>query len=196
MFKCCMCSDTSKKDERMSEDSPIKSPRLTVVSTKAENEEIKSFTDKLNGSVQQRKNSKSTLDSSSTSSHSTFSTKNCCDNTGQNENAECTEEKSRSANTIKETPKSGGSPAAVGNNNNLDGNLTGEEDRVENSGVIPAKPANLYDASGYIDRTVDDGLDDEGDDSVFEACPSENETVKKAPAGNKNFSDSIVLIHV
>ncbi|XP_014489262.1 PREDICTED: adenylyl cyclase-associated protein isoform X5 [Dinoponera quadriceps] len=45
--------------------------------------------------------------------------------------------------------------------------------------ICPAK-TNLYCSSGYIERTIDDGLDDEGDDSVFEACPSENDAANKA----------------
>ncbi|KAI4502710.1 hypothetical protein M0802_001754 [Mischocyttarus mexicanus] len=35
--------------------------------------------------------------------------------------------------------------------------------------------SNLYNASAYIERTIDDGPDEEGDDSVFESCPNENE---------------------
>lgn len=42
---------------------------------------------------------------------------------------------------------------------------------------------NLYCSSGYIERTIDDGPDDEGDDSVFEACPGENEAADKAQSG-------------
>ncbi|XP_020299541.1 adenylyl cyclase-associated protein 1 isoform X3 [Pseudomyrmex gracilis] len=99
-------------------------------------------------------------------------TKNCCDS-GQNKNSECTEEK-LPLNTMKETSKNG-SPVA-GNNSNVDDSLM----ENVNSGAI-AKP-NFNKALGYIDRTVDDGPDDEGDDSVFEACLNDNETIKKAPA--------------
>lgn len=50
----------------------------------------------------------------------------------------------------------------------------------EINSIVPVSPvkANLYDASGYIERTIDDGPEDEGDDSVFEG---ENE-IKKTPA--------------
>lgn len=40
---------------------------------------------------------------------------------------------------------------------------------------------NLYDASAYIERTIEDGPEDEGDDSVFETtCPTENDAKRNA----------------
>ncbi|CAK9816611.1 Adenylyl cyclase-associated protein 1 [Anthophora plagiata] len=38
---------------------------------------------------------------------------------------------------------------------------------------------NLYDSSAYIERTIDDGPEEEGDDSVFEACPNDINVNKK-----------------
>jgi len=54
-----------------------------------------------------------------------------------------------------------------------------EEDNV-NSGVISVTKINLSDTSGCIEKIID-GPEDEGDDSVFEACSSENETIKASP---------------
>lgn len=42
---------------------------------------------------------------------------------------------------------------------------------------------NLYDASAYIERTIEDGPEEEGDDSVFEACPTESDTRKNQSIG-------------
>ncbi|XP_011629808.1 adenylyl cyclase-associated protein 1 isoform X2 [Pogonomyrmex barbatus] len=52
---------------------------------------------------------------------------------------------------------------------------------VSVASVVSVVKMNLYDASGYIERTIDDGPEDEGDDSVFEGCPSDNEIAKKVP---------------
>ncbi|XP_032677722.1 uncharacterized protein LOC116847144 isoform X1 [Odontomachus brunneus] len=49
---------------------------------------------------------------------------------------------------------------------------------------------NLYCNSGYIERTIDDGPDDEGDDSVFEAGPGENDVASKA--NDTTFSEGLV----
>ncbi|KAL0119324.1 hypothetical protein PUN28_009714 [Cardiocondyla obscurior] len=65
---------------------------------------------------------------------------------------------------------------------NVDANLGVAEDWTQKDDPIIvsllAVKTNLYDASGYIERTIDDGPEDEGDDSVFE---NESETMKKAP---------------
>ncbi|KAG5312405.1 CAP1 protein, partial [Acromyrmex insinuator] len=67
-------------------------------------------------------------------------------------------------------------------NSNLDGiaeDWTQPIENVDSIGTVAPVKTNLYDASGYIERTIDDGPEDEGDDSVFEGYPSENETIKK-----------------
>jgi len=69
-------------------------------------------------------------------------------------------------------------------NSNLDSVIENWRSQVVDSiGVVDSVKMNLYDASGYIERTIDDGPEDEGDDSVFERIPSENETIEKAPPG-------------
>jgi len=45
---------------------------------------------------------------------------------------------------------------------------------------------NLYDALGYIERTIGDQPEDEGDDSVFEICPSESDARKKPLGTSEN----------
>ncbi|KZC05144.1 PREDICTED: adenylyl cyclase-associated protein 1 [Dufourea novaeangliae] len=51
---------------------------------------------------------------------------------------------------------------------------------ILNSGVPNTVKTNLYDSSAaYIERTIDDGPEDEGDDSVFEACPNDENANKK-----------------
>jgi len=49
---------------------------------------------------------------------------------------------------------------------------------------------NLYDALGYIERTIGDQPEDEGDDSVFE--PSENDARKNKPLGT---SENAHVLH-
>ncbi|EZA47835.1 Adenylyl cyclase-associated protein [Ooceraea biroi] len=52
-------------------------------------------------------------------------------------------------------------------------------DTLINLGDQRSVKTNLYDASGYIERRIEDGPED--DDSVFEACPTENDTRKNQP---------------
>ncbi|XP_076276166.1 adenylyl cyclase-associated protein 1 isoform X1 [Lasioglossum baleicum] len=53
---------------------------------------------------------------------------------------------------------------------------------ILNAGITNTVKTNIYDSSAaYIERTIDDGPEEEGDDSVFEACPSDNNANKKPP---------------
>ncbi|XP_076661646.1 adenylyl cyclase-associated protein 1 isoform X1 [Halictus rubicundus] len=53
---------------------------------------------------------------------------------------------------------------------------------ILNAGVPNTVKTNIYDSSAaYIERTIDDGPEEEGDDSVFEACPNDSNTNKKPP---------------
>ncbi|XP_017758502.1 PREDICTED: adenylyl cyclase-associated protein 1 isoform X1 [Eufriesea mexicana] len=52
---------------------------------------------------------------------------------------------------------------------------------ILNSGIPTSVKTNLYDSSAYIERTIDDGPEEEGDDSVFEACPNDTNANKKTP---------------
>nr|XP_012149226.1 PREDICTED: adenylyl cyclase-associated protein 2 isoform X3 [Megachile rotundata] len=54
---------------------------------------------------------------------------------------------------------------------------------ILNSGIPSIVKTNLYDCSAYIERTIDDGPEEEGDDSVFEACPNDSSSNKKIPTG-------------
>ncbi|KAK2582254.1 hypothetical protein KPH14_004600 [Odynerus spinipes] len=58
------------------------------------------------------------------------------------------------------------------------GGLGGVETTMPSATSTNVAKSNLYDASAYIERTIDDGPEEEGDDSVFESCPNENENEK------------------
>ncbi|XP_018361786.1 PREDICTED: uncharacterized protein LOC108760373 isoform X1 [Trachymyrmex cornetzi] len=98
-------------------------------------------------------------------------------------------EESSSSSSTKETVEEAGEESVYKivddkDNSNLDGvveDWTQPTENVDSIGTVAPVKTNLYDASGYIERTIDDGPEDEGDDSVFECYPSENETIKKAP---------------
>ncbi|KAG5317830.1 CAP1 protein, partial [Pseudoatta argentina] len=96
-------------------------------------------------------------------------------------------EESSSSSSTKETVEEAGEESVYKivddkDNSNLDGiaeDWTQPIENVDSIGTVAPVKTNLYDASGYIERTIDDGSEDEGDDSVFEVYPSENETIKK-----------------
>ncbi|KAG5333819.1 CAP1 protein, partial [Acromyrmex heyeri] len=96
-------------------------------------------------------------------------------------------EESSSSSSTKETVEEAGEESVYKivddkDNSNLDGIAEDWMQPIENVdsiGTVAPVKTNLYDASGYIERTIDDGPEDEGDDSVFEVYPSENETIKK-----------------
>lgn len=167
MFKCCICNNISKKTnaeiKSKADDTLIESPRLTTISTKVDDEiKILIRADKLNGNLQKSEDTFSAADFTPVCINSTI--KNSCE-IAQNENANIKDK----SNLIDK-----------GNSN-----FNIAENQMENvhSGAFSAIKTNLFDASGYIERTIDDGPEDEGDDSVFEACSSENETAKKTPPG-------------
>ncbi|XP_024875152.1 uncharacterized protein LOC112456686 isoform X1 [Temnothorax curvispinosus] len=94
-------------------------------------------------------------------------------------------EESSSSTSTKETVEEAGEETGDRIVDDKDSNFDGvAEDWMVPTEVVPIGAVgpvkmNLYDASGYIERTIDDGPEDEGDDSVFEA---ENEMIaKKAP---------------
>lgn len=179
MFKCCICNNISKKTNAETKskrnDTPIGSPRVTTISTKVDDEiKIIMRADKLNGNLQRSEDTFSAaLDFTPIRINSTI--KNSCE-IAQNENANI-KDKSNLVSIKKETGN-----LIDKDNSNFDDIV---EDQMENVnfGAKCAIKTNLYDASGYIERTIDDGPEDEGDDSVFEACSSGNETAKKTPPG-------------
>ncbi|XP_071564352.1 adenylyl cyclase-associated protein 1 isoform X2 [Temnothorax nylanderi] len=96
-------------------------------------------------------------------------------------------EESSSSTSTKETVEEAGEETGDRIVDDKDSNFdVVAEDWTVSTEVVPIGAVgpvkmNLYDASGYIERTIDDGPEDEGDDSVFEA---ENEMIaKKAPPG-------------
>ncbi|CAK9801922.1 Adenylyl cyclase-associated protein 1, partial [Anthophora quadrimaculata] len=71
-----------------------------------------------------------------------------------------------------------GSDNISGNGNGGDG-AGGVMKTILNTGASNTVKTNLYDSSAYIERTIDDGPEEEGDDSVFEACPNDINVNKK-----------------
>lgn len=69
----------------------------------------------------------------------------------------------------------------VSGNGDGGGKGGGVVEAMLNSGVPSTVKTNLYDSSAYIERTIDDGPEEEGDDSVFEACPNDTNANEKPP---------------
>ncbi|XP_029040513.2 adenylyl cyclase-associated protein 1 isoform X1 [Osmia bicornis bicornis] len=91
-----------------------------------------------------------------------------------------TKEGKEEANGTKDLNENGG--ANEGDNISANDDSGGGLMKVIlNSGLPSTVKTNLYDSSAYIERTIDDGPEDEGDDSVFEACPNDTNSDKKMP---------------
>lgn len=73
-----------------------------------------------------------------------------------------------------------------GNDDGGDKGGGGVVEAMLNSGVPSTVKTNLYDSSAYIERTIDDGPEEEGDDSVFEACPNDTNANEKPPGCEAN----------
>ncbi|XP_011873041.1 PREDICTED: adenylyl cyclase-associated protein 1 [Vollenhovia emeryi] len=101
--------------------------------------------------------------------------------TPQNGSADVEESSSSTStkDTVEEAGEETGDRIVRKDDSNLDGVAEDGGDWTEEIDPVVVGPVktNLYDASGYIERTIDDGPEDEGDDSVFEG---END-IKKAP---------------
>ncbi|XP_003488328.1 adenylyl cyclase-associated protein 1 isoform X1 [Bombus impatiens] len=88
----------------------------------------------------------------------------------------------------KEDGEVNGSKDANGNgkaekNDNVSGYVDegGAMEAILNSGLSDTLKTNLCDSFAYIERTIDDGPEEEGDDSVFEACPNDTNANKNTP---------------
>ncbi|XP_012220728.2 adenylyl cyclase-associated protein 1 isoform X1 [Linepithema humile] len=199
MFKCCMCNSTPKKANEetklkaneetklKTDDMSIGSPKLTAVSEKVDDDN-QSLTkaNKLNGNVQRVEKTPSVA-SDSTPVRANSIIKNSCE-IPQNGNADV--EENLDDNSMEKAPDNSiaDDPTKVRTNSdensiNFSGLDKNEEGDNVNSGVISVTKTNLSDTSGYVEKITDEP-EDEGDDSVFEACLSENETVKAPPAAS------------
>lgn len=94
------------------------------------------------------------------------------------------ENKNKEVNGIKNANRN----EKVEESDNISGNDDGSSESgvmkaILNSGVPDTIKTNLYNSSAYIERTIDDGPEEEGDDSVFEACPNDTNANKKTPPG-------------
>lgn len=113
---------------------------------------------------------------------------NDADNNDDKENASDRtniENKNKELNRIKNANRN----EKVEENDNINGNdkngsnENGMMKAILNSGISGTIKTNLYNSSAYIERTIDDGPEEEGDDSVFEACPNDTNANKKTPPG-------------
>ncbi|XP_006562126.2 adenylyl cyclase-associated protein 1 isoform X2 [Apis mellifera] len=110
---------------------------------------------------------------------------NDADNNDDKENASDRtniENKNKELNRIKNANRN----EKVEENDNINGNDNGSNENgmmkaILNSGISGTIKTNLYNSSAYIERTIDDGPEEEGDDSVFEACPNDTNANKKTP---------------
>lgn len=111
---------------------------------------------------------------------------NDADNNDDKENASDRtniENKNKELNRIKNANRN----EKVEENDNINGNdkngsnENGMMKAILNSGISGTIKTNLYNSSAYIERTIDDGPEEEGDDSVFEACPNDTNANKKTP---------------
>ncbi|XP_033331810.1 adenylyl cyclase-associated protein 1 isoform X1 [Megalopta genalis] len=106
-----------------------------------------------------------------------------CDDDIENEDDQTKEHTIRRASEIKDD--SGNGEVDASDNISMSGGVEGGGGLMAvilNSGVSNTVKTNLYDSStAYIERTIDDGPEEEGDDSVFEACPNDNTANKKSP---------------
>lgn len=97
-----------------------------------------------------------------------------------------------------------GAPLSVTRNEDSSGNNVDESrDNLSNEiNNLPSAPQeiirspqkNLYGAAAYIERTIDDGPEEEGDDSVFEAGPpsiDNNLNKKTLPGTDKELRTEI-----
>lgn len=180
MFKCCMCNSTPKKANEgtklKADDMSIGSPKLTTVCEQVDNDN-QSLTkaNKLNGNVQTAEKTSSIASDPSTPVRANSIIKNPCE-IPENGNADIEEKDGDPIEKMSEADTSIASDKTSIIFSGLDKN---EVNNV-NSGVISVTKTNLSDTSGYIEK-ITDGPEEEGDDSVFEACLSENETVIAPP---------------
>ncbi|XP_078038842.1 adenylyl cyclase-associated protein 1 isoform X2 [Augochlora pura] len=106
-----------------------------------------------------------------------------CDDVENGDDGRTKEQTIRRASEIKD--ESGNGEVDASDNVSVSGGVEGGGGLLAvilNSGVSNTVKTNLYDSTtAYIERTIDDGPEEEGDDSVFEACPNDNSTNNKPP---------------
>ncbi|KAL2744184.1 adenylyl cyclase-associated protein 1 isoform X1 [Vespula maculifrons] len=189
MFKCCVCNKSSRKEKLLGNEMTSNKSSGNKVgdsSMKSEDEMREEMKEKANGEVQRCEKGSSLLENHVVSSEKLTTGNN--DEKGKVEKAEKikkdeegmleheggeVEETNRERGT-KGTTKGGGNE---GKAEEGDGGIGGVETTIPSSAtsIKVVVKSNLYNASAYIERTIDDGPEEEGDDSVFESCPNENE---------------------
>ncbi|XP_054014061.1 adenylyl cyclase-associated protein 2 isoform X1 [Hylaeus anthracinus] len=209
MFKCCVCNKSAKKEKTNGDvakqsQKTMASQIVSVNSTKIEEDGPIGREEKLNGDVQRLEKVSPSMENCSAEVVDDLTVKSPLPSGKRDEIDDGSRPRKESivesnkengddaANSIDQTKKNkkdeeNGIKDASGNVevNGCD-NLSGIGDgggfveAILHSGVPSIVKTNLYDSSAaYIERTIDDGPEEEGDDSVFEACPNDNNAIKK-----------------
>ncbi|XP_076685773.1 adenylyl cyclase-associated protein 1 isoform X2 [Andrena cerasifolii] len=211
MFKCCVCNKSPKKEKPNGEvtrqSQKATDPRtIAVDASRAEENGPINRDEKLNGDAQRFEEASPSMEDRSAEVVDDLTVKSPLPS-GKHDGAS---DGSRSRNqSIVESNDKGDDHDIE---NAIDGTLGGEKDEpsgvkdvsengevdgcdkligggcgimeaILNSGVSTTVKTNIYDSSAYIERTIDDGPDEEGDDSVFEACPNDSNANKKTQPG-------------
>lgn len=172
-------------------------------SMKSEDEMREEMKEKANGEVQRCEKGSSLLENHVVSSEKLTTGNN--DEKGKVEKAEKIEkgeegmleheggevEETNRERDTKGTTKGGGNE---GKAEEGDGGIGGVETTIPSSAtsIKVVVKSNLYNASAYIERTIDDGPEEEGDDSVFESCPNENENDNENETTGKTTTVSAI----
>ncbi|XP_076176279.1 adenylyl cyclase-associated protein 1 isoform X1 [Ptiloglossa arizonensis] len=207
MFKCCVCNKSSKKEKPNSDvtkqsQKATESQIIPVNSTKAEEDVPIGREEKLNGDVQRLEKVSPSMENCSTEVVDDLTVKSPLPsgkrdeiNDGSRLRKESIEESNdkvdgdnneNASDQTKDNKKGeeSGNAEVNGCDNTSGigdgGGGGGLMETILNSGIPSIVKTNLYDSSAaYIERTIDDGPEEEGDDSVFEACPNDNNANKK-----------------
>ncbi|XP_035738295.1 adenylyl cyclase-associated protein 1-like isoform X1 [Vespa mandarinia] len=192
MFKCCVCNKSSRKEKVLgSEMTSNKSSgnKIGDSSIKIEDEMREEMKEKANGEIQRCEKEASSLLENHVVSSEKLTTGND-EKEGKIEKAERIEKDEggmleHEEGMLEETNRerdSKGTTKGTGNAGKDEeedggGDIGGVETTIPSSAtsIKVVVKSNLYNGSGYIERTIDDGPEEEGDDSVFESCPNENE---------------------
>ncbi|XP_043259937.1 adenylyl cyclase-associated protein 1 isoform X1 [Colletes gigas] len=209
MFKCCVCNKSAKK-EKTNGDVTKQSQKAIdpQVVAKVEEDGPIGREEKLNGDVQRSEKvspsmencsaevvddltvksplpsgKRDEIDGSRLRKESIVESNKEEDDDAKNATDGTEENKREEENGIKDAS---GSAEVNGCDNTSgigDGGVgVGLMQVILNTGVPTIVKTNLYDSStAYIERTIDDGPEEEGDDSVFEACPNDNANKKTTP---------------
>ncbi|KAG7205827.1 hypothetical protein KM043_007768 [Ampulex compressa] len=208
MFKCCVCNKSSKKEKSAAELTKSATPQhhhnqrrksadAVVPNVEAKQEENRTIVreDKLNGDVQRSEvKSPSMEEDRAAKTECPLPLENGVRTEEKGEKIQVEETRIPNEEDVDKREEDYSEDKKVPSKEDVEVADTKVEEKVTENGVgvvlqeqivdskkIGVVKTNLYDASAYIERTIDDGPEEEGDDSVFEACPADSEPHKKTP---------------